>query len=172
MNSLLFRLRRRLSLTVFALLYGFTFSANVVAQEATPEAEATTAEAPEAGAEGGAPRAAADITLEEAQAAAEEGQQAIAAKEFDKAFAAYTTLLQYGSVNPFERALAVLMGYTGRGQALAGMEEYEAALEEFRLALEQNENFTPALIARGHEHAGPVRTGQIVRIAGLRAAGH
>jgi tetratricopeptide (TPR) repeat protein len=41
------------------------------------------------------------------------------------------------------------MAYTGRGQALAGMQEYDAAIEEFKLATDQMQNYTPALIARG-----------------------
>jgi tetratricopeptide (TPR) repeat protein len=149
MNSLLFVLCRRLLLLGFTIFAGLATSAIVVAQDTEAETKTTDATPAEAGAEGEAPRTAADITLEEAQAAAKEGEEAIAAKDYEKAFAAYTKLLQYGSVDPFNRSIAVLMGFTGRGQALAGMEEYEAAIEEFRQALEQRQDFTPALVARG-----------------------
>jgi tetratricopeptide (TPR) repeat protein len=149
MNSLLFVLCRRLLMLALTIFAGLATSAIVVAQETEAGTETTDAATAEAGVEGETPRTAADITLEEAQAAAEEGEQAIAAKDYDKAFAAYTKLLQYGSVDPFNRSLAVLMGYTGRGQALAGMEEYEAAIEEFKLATDQMPTFTPALVARG-----------------------
>ncbi|HEY3392528.1 MAG TPA: tetratricopeptide repeat protein [Lacipirellulaceae bacterium] len=144
MKSLLFVLCRRLLLLALTMFAGLATSEIAVAQETDAETETA-----EAGAEGEAPRTAADITLEEAQAAAKEGEEAIAAKDYDKAFAAYTKLLQYGSVDPFNRQLAVLMGYTGRGMAMAGMEEYEAAIEEFKLATDVMPNFTPALVARG-----------------------
>jgi tetratricopeptide (TPR) repeat protein len=147
MNSFLLTLRRRLSLFAFTIVAGLTLSGLAIGQET--ETETSETESTEVGAEGEEAQTPPEITKEEAQAAAEEGEQAIAAKDYEKAFAAYTKLLQYGSQDPYQRALAVLMGYTGRGQALAGMQEYEAAIEEFKLATDQSQNFTPALIARG-----------------------
>jgi tetratricopeptide (TPR) repeat protein len=147
MNSLLLTLRRRLSFIAFivAVSAGVALNGLAVGQETETE----TSETGEVGAEGETAETPPQITKEEAQAAAEEGEQAIAAKDYEKAFAAYTKLLQYGSQDPYQRAVAVLMGYTGRGQALGGMQEYDAAIEEFKLATDQSPNFTPALIARG-----------------------
>ncbi len=147
MNSLLLTLRRRLSFIAFtvAVSAGVGLSGLAVGQET----ESETPETADVGAEGETAETPPPITREEAQAAAEEGEQAIAAKDYEKAFAAYTKLLQYGSQDPYQRAVAVLMGYTGRGQALGGMQEYDAAIEEFKLATDQSPNFTPALIARG-----------------------
>jgi tetratricopeptide (TPR) repeat protein len=149
MNSFLHKLRCQLSLIAFTIFAGLALSSFAAAQETDAETDSTETETAEAGAEGDAAQTPEPITLEEAKAAAEEGEQAIAAKDYEKAFAAYTKLLQYGSQDLYNRAVAVLMGYTGRGQALAGMEEYDAAIEEFKLATDQSPNFVPALIARG-----------------------
>jgi tetratricopeptide (TPR) repeat protein len=148
MNTFLHKLRGRLTTIAFTIFAGLAFSGIAAAQEA--EATETPAtETGEAGAEGEAAEPQ-PITQEEAQAAAQEGEQAIAAKDYEKAYAAYTKLLQYGSQDPYQRAISVLMGYTGRGQALAGMQEFDAAMEEFKLAIDQSSTpFPPALIARG-----------------------
>jgi tetratricopeptide (TPR) repeat protein len=149
MNSFLLTLCRRVILIAFTIFAGLAFRNFAAAQETESAAETTASETGEAGADGETAETQNQITLEEAKAAAAEGEQAIAAKEYEKAFAAYSKLLQYGSQDPYQRAVAVLMGYTGRGQALAGMQEYDAAIEEFKLATDQSPNFVPALIARG-----------------------
>jgi tetratricopeptide (TPR) repeat protein len=147
MNAFLLKLLREFPLPALSILAVLAFSGIAVAQE---EADDTDAEATEAAStEGEAAQAPVQITLEEAKAAAEEGEQAIAAKDFEKAMAAYTKLLQYGLQDPYNRRVAVLMGHTGRGQALAGMEDYDAAVEEFKNATDQEPTFGPTLIARG-----------------------
>ena len=92
------------------------------------------------------------ITPEQATAAAKEGEEALQAGDFEKALQAYNIVYQWGAQNAFNEqgAFAIMIAFTGRGQALAGMQEYEAALEEFKNALDQNRGFTPALIARGN----------------------
>jgi tetratricopeptide (TPR) repeat protein len=144
MNSLLHNLRCRWLLTAFTIVAGLAFGSFAAAQETEPTAEAPATESGE-----GAAAEPQLITREEADAAKAAGEQAIADKDYEKAFAAYTKLLQFGSQDFYNRGLDVLMAYTGRGQALAGMQEYEAAIEEFKLATDQSPNFTPALIARG-----------------------
>jgi tetratricopeptide (TPR) repeat protein len=136
---------------VLSLAMAWTAGPFVAAQEAeaTAGTDADGSENGEATA-----TAAANITAEQATTAANEGQEAIANADFEKAYKDFTTVLQWGAANQFTEhadrsAFAILIGYTGRGQALAGLEEYEAALQEFKLALDIEPNFTPTLIARG-----------------------
>lgn len=132
------------------LVLALAIGAAAFAQEAaepTPPSEGT----PPAAGEEAAATAAAPITPEQAQTALVEGQGALNAADWEKAFKEFTTVLQWGAANAYteQGVFAVLAGYTGRGQALAGLEDYEAALQEFKAALDQNSEFTPALIGRG-----------------------
>jgi tetratricopeptide (TPR) repeat protein len=148
MNTFLHKLRCRLTTIAFTIFAGVAFSSIAAAQE-TEATETAVTETGEAGAAGAAAESQ-TITDEEAEVARQEGPQAIADKDYEKAFAAFTKLLRYGSEKPYDRPLDVLYGYTGRGQALAGMQEYDTAMEEFKLAIDQSTStFTPALIARG-----------------------
>jgi tetratricopeptide (TPR) repeat protein len=148
MNTFFHKLRCRLFFIALTIAAGLAFRSIAAAQETGAETDTTETETAEAVPAGEATEPQ-PITDAEAEAAREEGSQAIAAKDYEKAFAAYTKLLRYGSEKPYERPLDVLMGYTGRGQALAGMQEYDTAMEEFKFATDQSQNFTPALIARG-----------------------
>ena len=65
-------------------------------------------------------------------------------KAFDQLARAGESAEFTGSV-PIADSLATLAA----AQALAGMKEYDSALEDFKLAIDLQENFVPALFARG-----------------------
>src|SRR5688572_458504 len=134
---------------VLAAVVALTAGRIVVAQE---EAATDTQPTEQPAAEEQAAQAAAPITPEQATAAATAGEEALQSGDFEKALQAYNVVYQWGAQNAFSEqgAFAVMIAFTGRGQALVGLNEYEAALEEFKNALDQNRNFTPALVARGN----------------------
>ena len=41
------------------------------------------------------------------------------------------------------------LAYTGRARALAGLKEYEAAIEDFKKVTDINKDYVPALVSRG-----------------------
>lgn len=85
-----------------------------------------------------------------AQQVLEKGQEALKTGDFPTAYAMFDQLAKAGERGIDQQSFQVrLVGYTGRGQALVGMKEYDAAIEEFKLALDLDENFVPALLARG-----------------------
>jgi hypothetical protein len=99
------------------------------------------------------------ITGEQAEAALTDGQKALDEGDYEKAYKDFTTVYQWGAASQYsattpevvqQAQFAVLIGLTGRGQALAGLEEYEAALQEFANAQNILAEFTPTLIARGN----------------------
>jgi tetratricopeptide (TPR) repeat protein len=86
-----------------------------------------------------------------AQEVLEKGQAALKEGNFPEALKAFDQLARAGEQSISQEGFQLrLFGYTGRGQALAGMKEYEAALEDFKLATDLQENFLPALVARGN----------------------
>jgi tetratricopeptide (TPR) repeat protein len=86
---------------------------------------------------------------------ATQGSQALQKGDFPAALQLFDQLAQAGEIlfnsSGFTQAYEQVkhVGMTGRGQALAGMKEYEAALEEFNKVLETNPDFVPTLLARG-----------------------
>jgi tetratricopeptide (TPR) repeat protein len=77
-------------------------------------------------------------------------QQALANGDFETALTAFDRLARAGEQVISQEGFQLrLIGYTGRAQALAGMKEYEAALEDFKQATDLDQNFLPALLARG-----------------------
>ena len=58
--------------------------------------------------------------------------------------------------NPVDKYQMTLRAYTGRGTALAGLKEYEAANDDFQEAFKQDPNYLPALVARGQASAATV----------------
>jgi tetratricopeptide (TPR) repeat protein len=132
-------------LRIMAVLPALVIAAMATAQEQpAPDSQPaeTTGEA-----QGPAP-----LTPEQATAAAKEGEEALQQRDFEKALQAYNVVYQWGSQNPYteQGAFAVMIALTGRGQALVGLQEYEAALEEFKNSLDLNRAFIPALVARGN----------------------
>jgi tetratricopeptide (TPR) repeat protein len=83
------------------------------------------------------------------------GNKALQTGDFQTALQLFDQLAQAGdyfyNASGFNQGYEQLklIGYTGRAQAYAGMKEYEAALDEFKAIFEANENFAPALLARG-----------------------
>jgi tetratricopeptide (TPR) repeat protein len=149
---------RRISvLMALAMVLGLSFHAAAVAQETEDATDATAEETTDEAA--AAPAA---ITGEEAEAAAKEGDAALTTGDWESAIAAYNKLLQFGAQHQYEQPgqLALLIGYTGRGRAMAGLQEYEAADEDFRAALEMNPQFSLALIARGNMYLDTNRADQ------------
>ncbi len=85
-----------------------------------------------------------------AQEVLEKGQKALQEGDFATALEAFDQLAKAGERDVSQQAFQLrLIGYAGRGAALAGMKEYEAAIEEFKLALDLDENFIPVLLSRG-----------------------
>jgi tetratricopeptide (TPR) repeat protein len=80
----------------------------------------------------------------------EKAQKALADKDYETALAAFDRLARAGEQVISQEGFQLrLIGYTGRAQALAGMKEYEAALEDFKQATDLQADFPPALLARG-----------------------
>jgi len=84
--------------------------------------------------------------VEKAEAALKEGnyQEAITLFEQLAQGVERSTQLELNA-----RVLLLSMAYTGRARALAGMQEYTAAEEDFAKVLTDQPNFLPALIGRG-----------------------
>jgi tetratricopeptide (TPR) repeat protein len=111
------------------------------ADVATPTDTAAPADAGATGEEGEQPTA---------QQILEKGQEALKAGDFSAAYTAFDQLAKAGERGVDQQSFQLrLVGFTGRGEALAGMKEYDAAIEEFKEALMLEENFVPALLARG-----------------------
>ena len=135
----LFTLRRASVLLLAALLIGLPFSANSLAQEET-EAEATDADA------------AGEQPEIDPEAAQKQGEEGLAEGDYDKAMTGFTQLRDWGLRNQYTQQsgpAAVLLGYTGRARTLAKMQDYEAALQEFKTVFDASADFGPARIARG-----------------------
>ncbi|MCI0335838.1 MAG: tetratricopeptide repeat protein [Planctomycetes bacterium] len=156
-------LRRRF-LVCFALSVALSVFAHGIArgQEETPASDATTTDtATEPATEGAAPadgeqpqRTAQEIFQEiydKRNEILKQGQEALRSGDNQTALQAFDQLARLGEQMQFsqEANQLRLIGYTGRGQALVGMKEYDAALEEFKLVADLDENFVPALLARG-----------------------
>lgn len=78
------------------------------------------------------------------------GQAALNEGDFEAALPAFDQLARAGQQGYTPQHLQLqLIGLTGRAQALAGLKEYDAALEDFKASIELQENFVPALVARG-----------------------
>jgi len=83
----------------------------------------------------------------------EKGEAALNEENFAEALKIYDELIrgleQAVSMDPQGRALARWLSYSGRGRALTGLKEYEAALEDFNRVTDENAEFPPALLGRG-----------------------
>ena len=80
----------------------------------------------------------------------DDAPKALESGDFETALAAYDKLVRV--VEGSQEVAAYYMRptvYTGRARALAGMQEYEAAIEDFKRATDINADFVPALVARG-----------------------
>jgi tetratricopeptide (TPR) repeat protein len=134
-------LQRRWLVYFLATTLAIPFGANKIAR-AQEDAAAPAADAAAAPAEGQQQFNPQEV-LEKAEGALKEGK-------YQEALEAFNQLARAGESAISQEAFAVrLIGYTGRARAYVGMKEYEAALEDFKLATDMQENYTPALIARG-----------------------
>lgn len=82
--------------------------------------------------------------LSNAEELLRQGDFAQAALEFGRAIEPSSGFFNQGVALFFVRA------YTGQGRALAGLQEYEDALEAFKQVLDLYENYAQALIGRGY----------------------
>jgi tetratricopeptide (TPR) repeat protein len=82
--------------------------------------------------------------------AVENGEAALKEGNFPEALKLFDQLARAAEQQISQEAFVLrVIALTGRGRALAGMKEYEAALEDFRVATDLQENYVPALLARG-----------------------
>jgi tetratricopeptide (TPR) repeat protein len=105
---------------------------------AAPAATSETAEAP---AEGTADQPTGDQLLKEAE-------EALNAGDFPKALGIYDQMVKAGEQKAELNQFLPLF-YTGRGRALAGLQEFEAADEDFKKILDTYPDYVPTLVARG-----------------------
>jgi len=92
------------------------------------------------------------LTPEDIQQLFTDGDAALKAQDYSKALSAYDQLVPILKRQPFgSQAQGFLAGVlTARGQALAGLDDPEAAIADFNEALQESDNYVPALIARGN----------------------
>lgn len=95
---------------------------------------------PEEGAEGPPPI--------DVQTLMQQGNDALQREDYETAVAAFSQVIQAGTTDAQAYA-ALPLAYTGRGRALAALKEYQAAQSDFNEVLDTNENYVPALVARG-----------------------
>lgn len=83
----------------------------------------------------------------------EKGEAALKEENFGEAVKIFDELIrgleQGVGMDPQGRAFARWLAYSGRGRALTGLKEYEAALEDFNRVTDENAEFPPALLGRG-----------------------
>ena len=82
------------------------------------------------------------------QSLMQQGNDALAQEDYEQAVKAFSEVIQAGTTDAQAYA-ALPEAHTNRGRALAGLKEYEAALADFKEILDANENYVPALVARG-----------------------
>lgn len=95
-----------------------------------------------------------ETSLEEAT---QKGEAALQAKDYDAALKIYSDLLRAGMANqnnpdaaPNVILQAQLRGFLGRGRALTGLKEFDAAMEDFRFIFDNiDRNNVPTLVASG-----------------------
>ena len=111
-----------------------------LAQETTPPVDETKT--------GAAADTPSDVNPQEAK---DKGDAALKAGDYPAALEAYNSLLAAAAkAEPQAAQEMAMVAYVGRGRALAGLKEYEAALEEFKRITDNDQNHVPALVARGN----------------------
>ena len=88
------------------------------------------------------------LTGEDLQRMLEEGEEALKSEDWESALGTYDQLVRIFRQR-LDTQVFLPIVYTGRGRAFGGLEELEAALADFKSALEQEPNHVPALVARG-----------------------
>ncbi len=95
-----------------------------------------------------APQQQQQLTTEDVQRMLKEGEEALKTGDFETALARYDLLVRVFK-QQLQTQVFLPIVYTGRGMAYVGLEDTEAALADFREALNQEPNHMPALVARG-----------------------
>jgi len=135
-----------LVLVVLSLTATWIATGAALAQDPLGDDKSTTTEpAAGEGAAGEQPQ----LTQEDVQRMFKEGEEALRAKDFQKALTTYDTLIRILKQQGFQAQVFLPVVYTGRGQAFAGLNDPEAAKTDFDEALKENPNHLPALITRG-----------------------
>jgi tetratricopeptide (TPR) repeat protein len=137
------RFRRSLAIALSAGAV-LAFSGVAKAQAPTPP----QADAPKTDA---TPGAAGEAPTFDANAAKQKGDEALKAGDYQTALVAYNDIvanIAKATTQDVYQAMT-LVGYIGRGKALAGLKEYEAAIDDFKHILDADPGSVPALIARG-----------------------
>jgi tetratricopeptide (TPR) repeat protein len=112
----------------------------------TPPQDTTATGTPAEGTEG-TPDAT-QITPEQLKELIEKGEAALKAKDYQAALKTFNECLRAGS--QVGDGGAVVMAYSGRGRAFAGLKEYDAAQSDFKEVTSLVPNHGPTLIARGN----------------------
>jgi tetratricopeptide (TPR) repeat protein len=150
---------RRIACCLLTIAAGLPMVPRAWAQEdseiATTEGEPTEGQlTPEAPAEGQPAEGQQQYTEEQVQELIQRGEEQLKEKNFDEALATYDelnrALRQIGpQLNYQAQVLLPSMANTGRAKALAGLQEFTAAEEDFAKVLTEQPEFLPALIGRG-----------------------
>lgn len=123
------------------------FGPGTEATDSAPAEGAPAADPTAAPAEGEAAQQQ-QLTQEDVQRMLKEGEEALKSGDFATAMERYDLLIRVFK-QQFQTQVFLPIVYTGRGQAFVGQEDLEAALADFKAALDQEPNHVPALVARG-----------------------
>ncbi|MGD9633793.1 MAG: tetratricopeptide repeat protein [Pirellulales bacterium] len=138
---------RELTAVAFLALAAWQIAVPASAQDLLGEAPAadTSASAPEGE---GQPQQQ-QLTQEDVKRMFTEAEQALKDKDFQKALGIYDQLVRAFKAAGMQAQVFLPVVYTGRGNAFAGLEDFESAKSDFDEALKENSAHMPALIARG-----------------------
>lgn len=123
---------------VFSLAGGWLIAPAAVAQDPLGD--------PGTVGEGAAPP---QLTAEDVQRMFKEGEQALNDKDYKAALTTYDQLVRILKQQGFQAQVFLPVVYTGRGQAFAGLQDYDAVKADYDEAIKENAQHLPALIARG-----------------------
>ena len=133
---IVFGYRSALPATFLAAL--LMLAGNAIGQETGTTPEATETEAPNS----------AEL-FEEGEAAIQSGDFGTALERFDFLVQALQNFRPTTATEAAQAPQFLRLAITGRGRALAGLEEYDAALGAFKEVTDSDPNFLPTLVARG-----------------------
>lgn len=141
-------LRSILAIAFCSLPLGWSLTSATWAQDPLGDPAAAT-EATEPAADGEAGGQPQQLTSEDVQRMFKEGEEALKAKDFQKALSTYDQLVRILKQQGINAQVFLPVVYTGRGQAFLGLEDPQSAKADLDAALQENSTYLPALIARG-----------------------
>jgi len=134
-----------LSVVVLLTLGAWQIAATALAQDLLSDAPAGDT----AATEGEGPAQPQQLTQEDVQRMFKEAEEALAAKDFQKALGIYDQLVRAFKAAGMQAQVFLPVVYTGRANAFAGLEDFESAKTDYDEALKENSAHLPALIGRG-----------------------